>query len=289
MVRCSIISPSYFCSEEEKKNVEKNLKKLGFHTIENYISSNKFFDKWGGSPNKRLMAFNKSWNSTSRIIFCCKGGSGVSHFLPLIKEDKLIKKKLLVGYSDITLLLNFLSETKNVISIHGPNLHSDLNKTNINSLKKAIQMKDYGIKIKKANCYNFKKNVFRGKTIGGNLERIVELSLYKKINYRNKIVFLEETKSSEHKIFNLLCSLKNNHSFKPKVIIFGTLDIKNKKLIKKMILHLFPKTPFIFSDKFGHNKTNIAIPINTTCEVNLEKNIISFRFSKKDKSYSINF
>jgi muramoyltetrapeptide carboxypeptidase len=289
MVRVSILSPSYFCSKKEIKKVKENLDKIGFEKIDDFISKDISFNWWAGSINERLTSFCNAWNSDSEVVMCCKGGSGVSHFLPLIKAHKLKKKKIFVGYSDITLLLNFISKSLGIVTIHGPNGLKELDKRTIFSLKDALQMKNYGIRFAQKQCVNVSKSILEGKTIGGNLERLVETLYYVNLNFNNKIIFLEEVGHTEYKIFNLLVFLKNHPSFNPRALVFGGLGVKNKKLMREMILSLFPDIPLIFDLNFGHTTPNISIPIGVDCRIDFEKGVIGFFFSNKDRKYSIKF
>jgi muramoyltetrapeptide carboxypeptidase LdcA involved in peptidoglycan recycling len=71
--------------------------------------------------------------------------------------------------------------------------------------------------------------------------------------------------------------------------VFGGLGVKNKKLMREMILSLFPDIPLIFDLNFGHTTPNISIPIGVDCRIDFEKGVIGFFFSNKDRKYSIKF
>ena len=284
---CSILTPSYFCDGKELANTKKNIKKLGFDGFEDFKSGEKLFNKWAGSADERLEKFYSAWNSKSDVIMCCKGGSGSLHFLPLIKKYKLKGKKLFVGYSDITPLLTFLHVKLGMISIHGPNLSGKLDKISLLALKDALQMKDYGIEFKEFT--NVKQNPVKGKVIGGNLGRLVEGFPYISLNFRDKIVFLEETGFTEYKIFNLLVSLKNHPYFKPRALVFGGLGVKNNLLMREMIEYLFSDTPLIFDVSFGHTTPNLSIPLWANCEIDFRERKIRFSFPRRHKKYAVKF
>jgi muramoyltetrapeptide carboxypeptidase len=282
----SIIAPSYYVSKKELEKIKNNIKKIGFKYYKIHISEEKFFNKWAGTEKERLNNIKKAINSNSKIIFCAKGGSGSLQFLPQLKIKNPKRKKIIIGYSDISPLLINLSDKKNILAFHGPNALKEMDQKTLSSLKNILQIKNYGINFKR-NKKEYTK-IIKGKTIVGNLERVIQLQKYKKVNFRKKIIFLEEIDSTEHKIFNLLMDLKNQKTFKPKAILFGNLGIKNKKLIHKMISYLFPEIPLIFDLPFGHQEPNIPIPLETTCEINFKKEKIRFIFSKKQKKFAIN-
>ncbi len=289
MTICSILTPSYFCYKKEILNIKRNIKKIGFDGFEDFKSKEKLFDKWAGSPSERLEKFYSAWNSKSDAIMCCKGGSGVLHFLPLIKKNKLRKRKIFVGYSDITPLLNFLHKKLGIITIHGPNLSRKLDKNSLLALKDALQMKDYSLGFNQDQCVHVKSHVLTGKVVGGNLGRLVEIFPYVKLDFKNKVVFLEEIGYTEYKIFNLLISLKNYPSFKPRAIVFRVLGVKNNVLMREMIECLFPNVPLIFNVNFGHTTPNISIPIGANCKIDFREKKIGFSFPRKHKKYAVKF
>ena len=289
MLSCNVLSSSYFVSKKDLKRVELNLRKIGFGKINFFNSSEKFFGKWAGSFEERLKFFYNSWNSNSSVVFCSKGGSGISHFINQIDSSKLIKKKLIVGYSDVTLLLNFVNQELGLISLHGPNGLKKLDLISLNSLKDALRMNSYGISFSREDVRNnFSIKKVEGNILGGNLLRFHEfVNLFPKTNFKKKIIFFEVNSCSEYKIFNLLRSMKCFRNFSPEAILFGNLGVKNKDLIKKMIKFLFPTIPLIFDLSFGHQMPNITIPIGAKCEIDFESNKIKFIFPRGAKKYSI--
>ncbi len=284
----SIITPSYYCSEKEILEVKKNLEKWGFNKINDFTSKQELFGKWAGEPKERLKNFNQAWNYDCSPIICCKGGSGLSHFIPKISKSLLQRKKIFVGYSDVTFLLNFIHHKLKLITIHGPNALKELDTQSILALQNAINMENYSIKFSKRNSFNFNQDKIKGKILGGNLGRLVELLQWVKLDFKDKIIFLEETGISEHHIFNFLNAIKNSNSFKPKAIIFGSLNVENYSLMKEMVQHVFPKIPLIFDLPSGHCLPNISIPIGADCEIDFEKERINFIFPEKEKDYSVN-
>jgi muramoyltetrapeptide carboxypeptidase len=282
----SILSPSYFCDEKEILDAKNNLSKLGFTSVLDYTSRNKLFDKWAGTLDERLDSFHEAWNSNSNPIICCKGGSGLSHFLPRINKDLLKERKMFVGYSDITFLLNFISQKLNIITVHGPNALKELDEESISSLVDAMSMRDYSVKFSRKKFLNSFSGKIEGKTIGGNLDRLVESLQWVDLDFRGKVVFLEEIGETEHRIFNLLTSLKNYPLFQPSAIVFGDLSVENNALMKKMIKYVFPEIPIIFGMPFGNSLPNISVPIGADCVIDSEESILHFNFPKSEKYYS---
>ncbi len=291
MIKSSLVALSYYCSKNEIKKSEQNLKKLGFKA-QNFISREKFLDKWAGSPKKRTELFKKAWQSDSKVIFSCKGGSGIFHVLPSIKWNLIRKKrKLMVGYSDVTPLLNLIYEKANLITLHGPNTIKDLDKNSFEALKNALKMENYGIRFSNKQVWRGSKlKEIKGTIVGGNLERLKDLfAFYPKTDFKNKIVFFEEVDQSEHQIFHLLWFLKHSKNFKPKAILVGNLNLKKDKEVFGILDSLFSDVPIITNLPFSHKLPNITVPIGADCKIDLERKTIDFLFSEKDREYSIKF
>lgn len=286
-LKCSLVELSYPSPLEEIKQSRKNLKGLGFSIIKEYISKGNYFERWSGNPDERLNRFYEAWNSDSDMIITVKGGSGISHFFQKIKRNKLKKKKLFCGYSDVTLVLLYIVQKLRIISLHGPNASKELDSKSKKFLKKAIKMENYKIPFKRENILKNPEKEIIGKTIGGNLDRVVEYLIHNKINFDNTILFLEEVHETDFKIFNNLMHLKNYRKFSPEAIIFGGMgEIDNQKM-KRMVKEIFPNTPLLYGLPFGHQTPNITIPLGTTCKINFQKKEIQFKFSKRHRRYAL--
>ena len=292
MVSCSLISPSYYVSSEEFKIAENNLKKIGFLDIENFSSEEKLFSKWAGKPDERLEKLEKAYSSDSSLIVAGKGGSGVMHFVDSI--DKAViknKKKLVLGYSDVTALVNFLSFENGMIGLHGPNALKELDDLSFNFLKKALMMEDYNIGFEKSQILNSHVGKIEGQIFGGNLVRFVDLvrSFPGKFDLNDKILFFECNEKNRYELFNLFNLLKLYSSFNPKAILLGGFGFKYDNEFLEMIKFLFPQTPLVFDLPFGHSLPNITIPVGTNCIVDFESFKVDFSFPDSEKNYAIKF
>ena len=295
MVSCGVVATSHYCSKEDLKRIEKNIKRIGFDKTNFYISKNLFFDKWAGTPTERLNLFYQSWSSKSPIIFAAKAGSGIIQIVKKIDFSKLKKnKKLFVGYSNLTLLLNLIYQEVEIIALHGPTGFQNINERSLSALKDAIQMKNYGVNFSKKQIINCVEDKIEGVIMGGNLRNLYKgLALGLNLDFRNKIVFIEDKEIDnkeikEFKIFNILISLKQNKYFRPKAILIGGLGKGKNEKFKEMMKYLFPNTPMVNGLPFGHELTNITVPIGAKCNIDFEKGKISFLFPKSEKDYAVN-
>ena len=77
----------------------------------------------GGADKDRAADINKFFADDSvRAVFPTRGGWGSSRLLPLLDYDTIRRNpKIILGYSDITALLNGIHAKTGLITFHGPN------------------------------------------------------------------------------------------------------------------------------------------------------------------------
>ncbi len=278
-----IIAPSGKISKEQLENALNNLKKFNFKAkfLPNILDA---FFYYAGSPNRRARELNLAYSDKeNEYIFCVRGGKGAIHIVSSL-DYKVIKKtnKILIGYSDITLLLNAIYQKTGKRCLHGPNLgkrNTLFNKKTINCLFDAITKKDYSVKIKEKDV--FIPGYVKAKIVGGNIS-LLERSLGTKfeIETKDKILFLEENDKKGRLIYDVLWQLKLAGKFSEvKGIILGHFTECDKDT-KNYLLDFFKdfNCPVIINQPIGHAEPNLTIPIGETCIINTEKGYWGIRF-----------
>jgi len=290
MATCSIITPSNYCTKKNFEKAKKRLLDLGFEKC-SFYSLKRFFEKWAGSPKERLRQLHNAFTDTSDCIIACKGGSGVIHFVNDVSLSLVRRhKKPLMGYSDLTPLLNRLAAHANLVCFHGPVAQKKLDDKTINSVRTAFQMKNYSIRFQSSR--NVRQKNLSGKIFGGNvslLQRSLGTSF--EVNMKNKIVFLEAASTiSELKLYDRFVQLSLSKKFSPKALLFGYLSgVKNKKLFFQMIESLFPGVPLVIGLPFGHELPNIPIPLGVKTKIDFAKKTVTFHFPRSAKRYAVKF
>lgn len=290
-MKASLVALSNYCFLPEIETAMSNISKIGFDDVEPLCSMKNYFGRWAGTPKERLESFYEAWNSDSDAIFACKGGTGVEHFVKDIDVNMLSSKKLFVGYSNLTPILNLLNVELGVISLYGPMGLKTLDRESVSALRSALQMKDYSMKFYKKDILVDSEDVISGVCVAGNLRSLVKaVAMGIKIDFRDKIFFVEDVDSEEvndYMVYNFLSILKKSEFFSPKAIMVGSINSSNGPEIKKMLKNLFPKTPLIYSLPFGHKLPNITIPIGANCVVDFKELRVDFSFPESEKSYAI--
>lgn len=165
----------------------------------------------------------------SEIIWCLRGGSGTTRLLPhLEKREPPQKPKMVIGLSDVTALLLFLSQRWGWQVVHGyPAGYVDkLMPEALEALIQLIQHKtkelSYGGLIP-LNSLAKEKGVIQGLLTGGNMSLIqYSVGTPWEIKTEDRIFFFEDINEEAYRIAERLEHLKQAGKFKAvKAILFG--------------------------------------------------------------------
>lgn len=125
------------------------------------------------------------------IVFCSKGGDSETENIQHVKMEKL-KDKIVIGFSDNTIILNFMYIYNNNKSIHYMNFKEYEKDEYILKLKKVLES-DLNNESKKIIIdYNtIRKGRLKGNIIGGNLTIFSRIITHFK-TFKNRILLLED-------------------------------------------------------------------------------------------------
>jgi muramoyltetrapeptide carboxypeptidase len=126
--RVALVAPASSFPPEEIDSGVAELRRLGLEAV--YDQS--IFDKQrfvAGSAESRAKAIHDAWaNPDVAALIAIRGGYGSAHLLPLLDRSLLkASRKPLIGYSDITALLDFYLQS-GLTAIHGPMIDRRLSK-----------------------------------------------------------------------------------------------------------------------------------------------------------------
>lgn len=239
------------------------------------------------------------------IILTTLGGYNSNQLLNYIDYD-LIKNnpKPIIGYSDITVLLNAIYKETGIVTYLGPTFHSFAMKEGLEDTIKyfelAINNKKYYLEdpkyyssdrwyddqdnrkfIKNPGCYIINDGYAEGTIIGGNL---CSFNLLQGTKYMpdltNKILFIEDDslvgEEFPYEFDRNLVSLIQQENFdKVKGIVFGRCQTETKMNLSKWKKILNKKElkniPIIINANFGHTTPNATIPIGGKCIIDTKK------------------
>ena len=243
-----------------------------------------------GSDQERIDTFHALIaDKTIKALIAVRGGWGCARMIPKL-DLGLIKQhpKVIMGYSDLTSLLNYITEQTGIITYHGPMAYSTWNDFTRKEFAAALvnpssQRVNY---LRDNERYSNQKGKAQGVLMGGNLSVLASmLGTFYQPNFTNKILFLEETNEEPYIIDRLLTQLRDAHVFKD---ISGLILGKFNNCVAEFPEESLPLTEvfdYHFQDldipvfgfaNFGHVKDKYILDIGRNTEINTENFSFSF-------------
>ena len=233
------------------------------------------------TDTNRAVEFHKMWADPKiSALLALRGGFGSLRILPFLNPDDIKKEqKLLIGFSDITILHCAIHQTNNLISLHGPVL------TSLSSINNESRQRFYAsltgnwdkpIQSGKIEVLRDGPSV-HGKLIGGNLCSLMSiLSTPIDQDWKGSILFLEDVGEPLYKLDRMFTQLWHCGKLnQPSGIILGDFSlnqdqdslekIRFHEEIWKRVLELTKSSgmPIWGNFPIGHGKDNLTLPHGT--------------------------
>jgi len=244
------------------------------------------FDKWGyfaGRDKDRADDINRMFaDDNVNGVVCYTGGWGSPRVLPYLDYDLIKRKpKVLIGYSDITALLNAVHKKTGLITFHGPVGGSTFDPFTLENFRRVVmtaepagvlptpQKKPNELIDRTNRILKLNSGKATGPLIGGNLTMIATLmgTPYQP-DTTNAIVFLEDVHEEPYRIDRMLTTLALAGLFeKAAGIIFGRWSdcgVKGPSLsLEEILRDRFGglRIPAISGLSFGHIEQKLVLPI----------------------------
>jgi len=271
--KAALIAISQAIDKKQLDQAILNTKNLGYKPVYSKKVLSKFLF-YAGSQKERVQQINDAFkNPEIKVIFAIRGGHGAVHVLENLNWD-LIKKnpKSIVGYSDLTILLNYVYQITGKIQYHGPNLHLKFPKEDKSffCLSNTLKQIPSNFSIKKSEI--LVEGKAKGIIVGGNLALLIRsLGTKYEIDTNNKILFIEAMDKFPAWIYDSLLQLKLAGKFNNcKGVILGDfLDCLDYEIYVDEFFKDF-KIPIIKNQKFGHKLPNYTIPIGGNCLIDTQ-------------------
>ena len=287
-----IICPAFSISKTSPRisTMENYLKSLGF----NVKYGKTVFSQFGylaGDDDLRVLDIEEMFYDESiKAIICMLGGYGCSRIVDKLNYHKIKKhKKLFIGFSDITVLLNALYQKADIPTVHGA-LGVYLGNPNMDQysfadFEELIFSSQINRILKNPNdkCLTLNGGIARGKLVGGNLSLINTLmGTDYEIDFIDKIVFIEEVDEALYRIDRYFSTLRLANKLKEaKGFVFGYFtncqSEENKFSYLDIIKQYFNdlSVPIIYEFASGHDFPFINLPIGLEVELDADKKTIT--------------
>ncbi|WP_419210913.1 S66 peptidase family protein [Maribacter sp. X9] len=279
-----LIAPGYAFPKDVLEETENTLKALGFKTYhtDRVLERHGYFSN---TDDKRAADINHMFqNSNVDAILCIRGGYGCTRIMEQLDYGAIAKNpKALIGFSDVTALLNGIFKMTGLVTFHGPVGSTLDDDYSIKSLQKVLSPATDDITIENTELeakyqsnpeyerYTITPGIATGRICGGSLTLINALiGTPQEIDFTDALVFIEDVEEAPYRIDRMLTQLIESKTFKNSAgIIFGVCAGCNESTnpdsfsLKEVILdRIRPlNIPSVYGMSFGHVKQNLTFPI----------------------------
>lgn len=234
----------------------------GIHDRKGYLAGS------GDSRARDLVGF--FLRDDIAAIICARGGFGSAQLLPLLDPEIRRHPKIFCGYSDVTILLNWLLQKWGLVTFHAPMVAMDLAR----GLSDRAKDHFWGILTGKKQKWSIKlgealrSGECEAPLMGGCLSLLTTtLGTPYEIDTRKKILFLEDVGEKPYRIERMLVHLKMAGKFDGLAgLIFGDFtqcDGDGPRDVKSVIREMFHDAPYpvAIGMPAGHGTENLALPL----------------------------
>ncbi|MBL4601793.1 MAG: LD-carboxypeptidase [Emcibacteraceae bacterium] len=241
----------------------------------------------------RAAEVNKAFaDNEVKAIIALKGGWGASRILPFLDYDLIAANpKILLGYSDITALLNAINLKTNLMTFHGPTAGSAWSRFSAQNVREILfdakaqnminpQNKGEYLTVRKNRTQTIVAGVAEGQLVGGNLSVLTAVQgtpYFPKI--KDKVLMIEEIGENIYRVDRMLTQLAlGGHLDECAGIVFGGMtdvgtdggygDFSLMDILEQHCARA--AKPTFIGAMFGHIPEKRTMPIG--CNVKIDAN-----------------
>lgn len=290
-----LVAPGFAIKPEKLYLAMEALGKMGFKTYHtDRIKGN--YGYFSNTDEERAKDVNEMFaNPDIDAILCARGGYGCTRILDLLDYELIENNpKALIGFSDITALINSIYKKTGLVCFHGPVGSTIDDEYSQAYFKKVLMEPQEVLPIKNAILkdpkqyrnseyyrYTITPGVGQGELVGGSLTLVTAMiGTPYEIDFTDKLVFLEDVEEAPYRIDRMLTQLSEVDSFlKAKGIIFGVCKGCDRKrttdnfTLREVIMdRIAPlNIPAVYGMSFGHIPQNSTLPIGIEASFNAYK------------------
>ena len=243
---------------------------------------------FAGSPEARARDLMQMFQRRDiRAIVCARGGYGSNYLLPLMDLNVIRRHpKILVGYSDITSLLTWITDEVGMVTFHGPMVAKDFahqDGVDLDSWFATVEALN-GVEL---NAKPLSTGEGEGILYGGCLSILVaSLGTQYEIETGETILFMEDIGTKPYQIDRMLMQLKYAGKFDGvRGIVFGEMqdcfqpggqNYTLEEVIVRVLGDL--KIPIAFGLPSGHVRSrNVTLPFGIRARLQADSSSATLR------------
>lgn len=226
-----------------------------------------------GTIEQRLADLHAAFSDpTIDAVWAIRGGYGTTQLLPYLDHDLIRRNpKLLIGYSDLTGLLNAIYQRTGLVGLHGPVASSTWDDFATSNFLAVAAKSDIPHQILALpGGKTITPGTATGQLVGGNLTLTAALcGTPDQLNVRGKIVFLEDVGEAPYRIDRMLVQLDQSVNLRSAAGIAlgdfvdcegaGSNTLPLEQTLRNRLGDL--GIPVYLGLPFGHGEFNCTLPI----------------------------
>jgi muramoyltetrapeptide carboxypeptidase len=251
---------------------------------------------FAGSAERRARELEEMFaRSEVRAVVCARGGYGTNYLLETLNLETIkAYPKIFVGYSDITSLLTYISDSTGLVTFHGPMVTKDFAHTDgvdLPSMDAALRgSSDWSLAFgSESGAKPLLAGSAEGILYGGCLSMLAaSLGTPYEIHTAGTILFIEDVAAKPYQIDRMLMQLKLAGAFTDvRGIIFGEMleCVQNQNqnqdyTLEEVVLGVIGDlgVPVAYGLRSGHvSHRNITLPLGVHAALNVSKRDGSLR------------
>ncbi|WP_104421665.1 S66 peptidase family protein [Neolewinella xylanilytica] len=209
-----LITPASFIDDDSLQRAYQQIEGLGL-TVKpgRYLRSEHGF--LAGSDRERLDDLHAMFADRDvKAVWCARGGYGSARLLPALNYDLIRRNpKILIGYSDITALLNAITNQTGLVTYHGPVGSSEFTPYTERHMRNALLEGEAWQRIElpdgATEQYIIHPGIATGSLWGGNLSLLAAMVGTKAVpDLEGKVLFIEEVGEKPYRVDRMLTQLR---------------------------------------------------------------------------------
>jgi muramoyltetrapeptide carboxypeptidase len=209
----------------------------------------------------------------TRAVWCIRGGYGITRLLPLLDLATLKSHpKLLIGFSDVTAILNSLSASDGFVTIHGPVVTQlpDLPLSARRWLRNLISNPVLKGHVPIGRLQTVVPGTAEGRLLGGNLSLLSSLCGTPYMpDFSGSILLIEDTGEEAYRLDRMFVQLLQSGALRNvRGVVLGSLNkcrptgrgrYSARAVLARAAAAL--GVPLVAGGRFGHADRHIALPL----------------------------
>ncbi|GAB5465156.1 MAG: LD-carboxypeptidase [Candidatus Kapaibacteriales bacterium] len=259
-------------------------------TIKNPNSKYRYLSAPDAQRAEELMSFIT--DESIDAVIAGRGGYGVMRILDTLDWGQIQSNpKIVMGFSDITALVNPIFSLAGIVAYHGPVGYSSFNSFTTDYVKDLLFENTWEEKTVQFSDTRVigSSSIAKGRLIGGNLKLITNImGTPFQPDFTDKILFIEDVDEHPYKIDRMLTQLRLAGVFKKiNGVLVGNIGPLDKRFSFKpwssyTTMEVFEGIlgsydfPTVLGLPFGHTRNNLTMPIGIEVEYDPSKQQLTF-------------